>query len=102
MSAGPNPQYMPKEFRSLTGNLTKYHWFEGDGMLHAVWFKDGKASYQNKFVETEGYVKERDAGKATLMGTLAAENVLENMAVNALTHGFGFKVRARLCDERGF
>src|SRR5262245_43548131 len=33
---GPNPRYQPKG---------RYHWFDGDGMLHAVHFENGKASY---------------------------------------------------------
>ncbi|GAQ83160.1 hypothetical protein KFL_001380020 [Klebsormidium nitens] len=91
---GPNPQFMPKTYRSLTGSLTKYHWFEGDGMLHAVRFQNGKPSYQNKFVGTEGYKLENEAGKPVLMGTLAAGNLLENMAVNSVLHGIGFKQTA--------
>lgn len=86
---------MPKMYRSLTGSLTKYHWFEGDGMLHAVWFQNGKPTYQNKFVGTEGYKLEKEAGKSVLMGTLAAGNLLENMAVNSVLHGIGFKVRGQ-------
>lgn len=52
---GPNPQFPP---------LRGYHWFGGDGMLHGVRIKDGKASYRNRWVRTEGFVKEREAGRA--------------------------------------
>lgn len=52
---GPSPQFAP------TG---RYHWFDGDGMLHAVRFRDGKASYRNRWVETDGLRQERAAGKA--------------------------------------
>ncbi len=32
-----------------------YHWFTGDGMLHAVELRDGKAvSYRNRWVRTDG------------------------------------------------
>lgn len=30
------------------------HPFDGDGMVNAVTFKDGKAVYRNRFVRTKG------------------------------------------------
>ncbi len=51
---GPNPQFAP------TGN---YHWFDGDGMLHGVYLRDGRASYRNRFVLSDGLAKEREAGR---------------------------------------
>lgn len=30
------------------------HWFDGDGMIHALSISDGKVRYQNRFVETVG------------------------------------------------
>ena len=38
---GPNPVFKPK-------NL--YHPFDGDGMVHAVYIRDGKASYRNSYI----------------------------------------------------
>ncbi len=58
---GPNPAHDP---------LGAYHWFDGDGMLHGLHIKGGKASYRNRFVRTEGYEEEKKAGKA-LSGGLA-------------------------------
>jgi carotenoid cleavage dioxygenase len=52
---GPNPQFAPP------GN---YHWFEGDGMLHGVRVRGGKASYRNRYVRTQGWKEEQAAGKA--------------------------------------
>ena len=43
---GPNPVYV--------SNVEKYHWFDGDGMVHAVQFENGTATYRNRFVDTEG------------------------------------------------
>ena len=51
---GPNPQFVP--------DVALYHWFDGDGMIHGVEFKDGGATYRNRYVETEGYLKEKAAG----------------------------------------
>ncbi|OBI78556.1 carotenoid oxygenase family protein [Mycobacterium asiaticum] len=39
-----------------------YHPFDGDGMLHVVGFRDGKAFYRNRFVKTEGFLAENEAG----------------------------------------
>ena len=51
---GPNPAMPPPG---------RYHWFDGDGMLHAVRFEDGRATYTNRFIETRGLVREREAGE---------------------------------------
>jgi len=58
---GPNPQFPP---------LGRYHWFDGDGMLHGVQIRDGKASYRNRYVRTQGFQQERKAGRALWGGLL--------------------------------
>jgi carotenoid cleavage dioxygenase len=50
---GSNPYYEP---------YASYHWFEGDGMVHATRIKDGKASYCNHFVQTHKLKEEKKAG----------------------------------------
>ena len=40
-----------------------YHPFDGDGMLHIVGFRDGKAFYRNRFVRTDGFLAENEAGE---------------------------------------
>eukprot|EP00741_Cyanophora_paradoxa_P007033 tig00001071_g6805.t1 len=60
---GPNPQFVPKDM--------KYHVFDGDGMVHAVEMRDGRASYVNRFVRTEGFERERAAGRALWVSTLS-------------------------------
>jgi len=34
--------------------IKRYHPFDGDGMVHAVAFRDGTASYRNRFVSPTG------------------------------------------------
>ncbi len=51
---GPNPHLTPKG---------RYHWFDGDGMLHGVFFENGKAHYRNRYVRTEAFERERAAGE---------------------------------------
>lgn len=48
--------------------LGRYHPFDGDGMLHAISFKDGRASYRNRFIRTEGFLAEQEAGRALWSG----------------------------------
>ncbi|MBX9254613.1 carotenoid oxygenase family protein [Desmonostoc muscorum CCALA 125] len=58
---GPNPQWSP---------IGEYHWFDGDGMLHGVQITNGVATYRNRYVQTRGWKKEREAGKAIWTGLL--------------------------------
>ena len=58
---GSNPQFAPRG---------KYHWFDGDGMIHALTISSGKAHYRNRWVRTQRFQMERDAGES-LFGGLA-------------------------------
>ncbi len=53
---GPDPQFPP-----MGGN---YHWFGGDGMIHAFHFENGKVSYKNRWIQTSKWKQERKAGKS--------------------------------------
>ncbi|MGH8462269.1 MAG: carotenoid oxygenase family protein [Stenotrophobium sp.] len=48
--------------------LGRYHPFDGDGMLHSIAFRDGKASYRNRFIRTSGFIAEQQAGRALWSG----------------------------------
>ncbi|WP_116366959.1 carotenoid oxygenase family protein [Parahaliea mediterranea] len=61
---GPNVRHSP---------IGMYHYFDGDGMIHAVSIKDGKASYRNRWVRTDGLADEDAAGQALYPG-LAADS----------------------------
>lgn len=52
---GPNPAYDP---------ISYTYPFDGDGMVHALAIRDGKASYRNRFVQTAELKVERQAGRA--------------------------------------
>lgn len=54
---GPNNQFEPIA-------PERYHLFDGDGMVHRVAFAGGRARYDNRFVRTAGFERERAAGKA--------------------------------------
>lgn len=50
------------------GSIGLYHPFDGDGMIHTMSFRDGKASYKNRFVRTKGLMAEVEAGKPLWAG----------------------------------
>lgn len=58
---GPDPHFAPEG---------RHHWFDGDGMVHGVYLKDGKASYRNRYVRTRGFQAEAEAGHALWGGIL--------------------------------
>ena len=59
---GPNPKYVPTNGR--------YHWFDGDGMLHGLHFRDGTATYRNRWVNTVGYQRDTKAGQSVYAGMM--------------------------------
>ena len=54
--------YLRNTENPLHPALKTYHPFDGDGMLHVVGFRDGKAFYRNRFVRTDGFLAENEAG----------------------------------------
>lgn len=58
---GSNPVFKPR---------FNYHSFDGDGMLYGVWFKDGKASYRNRWIQTQAHIKEQAEGEAVWPGVM--------------------------------
>lgn len=50
-----------------------HHPFDGDGMISAVSFKNGQAHFRNRFVRTEGFVKEQAAGKIEYRGVFGTQ-----------------------------
>jgi carotenoid cleavage dioxygenase len=73
---GPNPQFSP---------LGRYHWFDGDGMLHGVHIQNGKASYRNRYIQTQKFEQERQAGRSLFGGLLEPSQAgFKNVANTAL------------------
>ncbi len=54
LRVGPNPFYVP--------DVEKYHIFDGDGMIHGVHISGGKATYRNRFIDSDGLRDERKEG----------------------------------------
>ncbi|KAH7527853.1 hypothetical protein FEM48_Zijuj05G0010600 [Ziziphus jujuba var. spinosa] len=55
---GPNPKFSP---------VAGYHWFDGDGMVHGLRIKNGKATYVSRYVRTSRIKQEEYFGGAKFM-----------------------------------
>ncbi len=49
------------------------HPFDGDGMISAIAFQEGRAHFKNRFVQTEGYLAEQAAGKIRYRGVFGTQ-----------------------------
>ena len=75
-------------------NPDTYHPFDGDGMIHEVSFRDGTATYINRFVDTDGLRLEKEKGDYIWTGLASGPDFnvehgpLKNVANTALVfHG---------------
>ena len=87
---GPNPQFAP---------LGRYHWFDGDGMMHGIAIAHGKASYRNRYVRTEKFAAERAEGRALMSGLLEAgksDNNPRGLSFNTANTAFVWHARRLL------
>jgi carotenoid cleavage dioxygenase len=75
--------YLRNTENPLHPALKSYHPFDGDGMLHIVGFRDGKAFYRNRFVRTEAFEAEQDAGGPLWPG------LAEPLSLAKVDHGWG-------------
>ncbi|CAK9212803.1 unnamed protein product [Sphagnum troendelagicum] len=58
MQVVPNPRFSP---------VADYHWFDGDGVLHGLNIKNGKATYMARFVRTSKLQQEEYYGAAKFL-----------------------------------
>lgn len=56
-----NPRFQPR-------NLDRYHWWEGDGMVCAVYLREGRAAYRTRWAQTDSMKIEVEAGEAIYSG----------------------------------
>ncbi|HBB36117.1 MAG TPA: Apocarotenoid-15,15'-oxygenase [Cyanobacteria bacterium UBA8803] len=55
------------------GSHPLHHPFDGDGMICAIAFNQGRAYFRNRFVRTEGFVAEQQAGKILYRGVFGTQ-----------------------------
>ncbi|CAM6100383.1 unnamed protein product [Calypogeia fissa] len=82
LRVGPNPMFEP---------FAKYHWFDGDGMLHGLRIKDGKATYTCRYVRTARLEQEEfwGAPKFVKVGDLEGKRGLAHILLYGLRVIFG-------------
>lgn len=66
----------------------RYHPFDGDGMVHAIRFRGGRASYRNRFVRTAGLAAELAAGEPLWAG-------ITELAASSKREGWGARTRMK-------
>ena len=64
--------YLRNTENPLLPAIGRYHPFDGDGMLHAIRFGGGRASYRNRMVQTRGLAEELAAGAPLWAGIIEA------------------------------
>ena len=77
--------YLRNTENPLLPPVQRYHPFDGDGMLHSISFADGEARYHNRFVRTDGFVAERQAGESLWAG------IAENPKLAKSDRGWGVR-----------
>ncbi|MDX2229341.1 MAG: carotenoid oxygenase family protein [Leptolyngbyaceae cyanobacterium bins.349] len=50
-----------------------HHPFDGDGMVCAIAFQNGRAHFRNRYIQTEGYQAEQQAGKILYRGVFGTD-----------------------------
>ncbi|KAJ7965952.1 carotenoid 9,10(9',10')-cleavage dioxygenase 1-like [Quillaja saponaria] len=96
---GPNPLFGGlKSTESIFGR-TSHTWIEGEGMLHAVYFKKAfsggnwEISYNNKYVDTETLKLEKERNKPSFLPELEGDSLalLASLLLNKLRFGIETK-----------
>eukprot|EP01018_Ginkgo_biloba_P002555 Gb_33721 [translate_table: standard] len=80
---GPNPRHLP------SGG---YHYFDGDGMLHAVTIRDGSAMHCCRYTKTNRFLPENEAGRplfAKPLGDLTGLIGMARLSLTFLRHMLG-------------
>ncbi|MGF1537675.1 MAG: carotenoid oxygenase family protein [Elainellaceae cyanobacterium] len=70
------------------GGTRIHHPFDGDGMICAIAFKDGKAHFRNRYVRTEGYCAEQAAETILYRGVFGTQK-----PGGVLANAFDFRLK---------
>jgi len=81
--------YLRNTENPLHPALKTYHPFDGDGMLQVVGFRDGKAFYRNRFIRTDGFLAENEAGEPLWPG------LAEPVQLTKRDDGWGARTRMK-------
>jgi carotenoid cleavage dioxygenase-like enzyme len=62
---GPSQRFSP---------ANRYHYYDGDAMLRAIYFRDGRASFRQRWIRNEAFTVENIAGKSIWPGLAGPYN----------------------------
>ncbi len=62
--------YLRNTENPLQHAIGRYHPFDGDAMLHSLHIEEGRATYRNRFVQTDGFIAELEAGAPQWAGLM--------------------------------
>ncbi len=106
-----NGMYVRNSHNQMHAPMGTYHPFDGDGMLHAIRFEDGKATYRNRLIKTVGYLAEAAASgvslwpgmlkphKANFRGWGAMGTMKDNAGVDVVAHAGKLVSSMSQCGE---
>jgi carotenoid cleavage dioxygenase-like enzyme len=77
--------YLRNTENQLHQPLGRYHPFDGDGMIHQIDFKNGQATYRNRFIRTRCFAAEQEEGGSLWGGLMDATTVSKRPGFGA--HG---------------
>jgi len=70
----------PSQLREPPQGSTALHLFDGDGLVHAIRFEEGRAWIRSRFVRDESFLREEEAGRYCIDGlNLKAEAPLDDV-----------------------
>jgi len=84
-----NGVYLRNTENPLVPAAERYHPFDGDGMIHSMFFSNGAAEYRNRFIRTQGLLAELDAGGPLWSG------LAESPLVAPRQDGWGARTRMK-------
>ena len=77
--------YLRNTENPLHGSIGRYHPFDGDGMLHSMSFSGGQTEYRNRFIRTDGFNEELEAGRPLFAGLMERPERSERTGSGART-----------------
>ena len=84
-----NGVYLRNTENPLVPAAERYHPFDGDGMIHSMYFSNGAAEYRNRLIRTQGLLAELDAGGPLWSG------LAESPLVAPRQDGWGARTRMK-------
>ena len=105
-----NGLYVRNGHNPLHEPLGRYHPYDGDGMLHAMRFHDGRAEYRNRFARTTGFYAEQAAGRSLWPGIIEGRRAVrrgwgsigamkDNAGTDVILHAGKLIIAMSQCSE---